>query len=151
MIRVVRVSLVGLGGLAGLYGAYLLLSRQDTDGNLAVATWLVGGVVLHDFVLVPVVLLLLAVGARLVPGTARRAVAAGLVVLGSVTLLAVPVLGRFGARPDNPTLLDRSYGLGWLVLAGLVALAVATATLVGSRRAPQVAVGQVAADPEEQD
>ena len=43
-------------------------------------------------------------------------------VLGAVTLLAVPVLGRFGAQPDNPTLLDRAYGPGWLVLAGLTVL-----------------------------
>jgi hypothetical protein len=59
----------------------------------------------------------------------------GLVVLGSVTLLAVPVLGRFGARDDNPTLLDRHYGTGWLVVAGLVVLAVAVAGLVRSRHA----------------
>ena len=55
-------------------------------------------------------------------------------MLGSVTLLAVPVLGRFGARADNPTLLDRDYIAGWLVLAGLVAVGVAAGTLVRSRR-----------------
>ena len=42
----------------------------------------------------------------------RAPAVAGLVVLGSVTLLAIPVLGRFGARADNPTLLDRHYGVG---------------------------------------
>ena len=55
-------------------------------------------------------------------------------VLGPVTLLAVPVLGRFGERPDNPTLLDRDYTAGWLVLAGLTALTVAAAAVVRSRR-----------------
>ena len=38
----------------------------------------------------------------------------GGVVLGSLTLLAIPVLGRFGERPDNATLLDRNYTVGWL-------------------------------------
>lgn len=128
-----RGLLAALGVLAGLYGAYLLLSRQDTEGNVAVAIWLAGGVVLHDFLLVPLVLLVLAIGARVVPAPARAAVVAGLVVLLSVTLLAVPVLGRFGARSDNVTLLDRDYGLGWLALAGLVLLAVAVATLVRAR------------------
>ena len=71
-----------------------------------------------------------AVGARVVPGGFRAPAAAGLVVLGTVTLLAVPVLGRFGARPDNPTLLDRHYTLGWLVLAAVVLLAVVVAGLV---------------------
>ena len=142
-----RVLLVGVGVLVGLYGAWLLLSRQDLDGNVATALWLAGGVVLHDFLLVPVVLLVLALGARLVPAVARGPVVAGLVVLGSVTLLAVPVLGGFGARPDNPTLLDRSYGLGWFALAGLVAAVVVTAVLVRSRRATTPTTGH----PKEQD
>ena len=55
-------------------------------------------------------------------------------VLGSVTLLAVPVLGRFGARADNPTLLDRPYTAGWLLLAGLVLTSVVVATVVRARR-----------------
>ena len=58
----------------------------------------------------------------------------GAVVLASVTLVAVPALGRFGARPDNPTLLDRRYLAGWLVVAGLVAVGVVVATFVRSRR-----------------
>ena len=53
--------------------------------------------------------------ARGCPRSVRAPAAVALVVLGSVTLLAVPVLGRFGARPDNPTLLDRDYSAGWLV------------------------------------
>ena len=44
---------------------------------------------------------------RLAPGVVA------LVVLVPVTLLAIPVLGRFGARADRPTLLDRDYWLGW--------------------------------------
>jgi hypothetical protein len=43
-----------------------------------------------------------------------------LVVLGPLTLVAVPVLGRFGAKADNPTLLDRPYWLGYAVVVGLV-------------------------------
>jgi hypothetical protein len=61
-------------------------------------------------------------------------VAGGLVVLGSVTLLAVPVLGRFGARPDNPTLLDRNYAAGWVVLAAATAAGVVLAAYLGRRR-----------------
>ena len=51
----------------------------------------------------------------LLPRAARAPAVVGFVVLGSVTLLAVPVLGRFGARPDNATLLDRDYVVGWVV------------------------------------
>ena len=78
---------------------------------------------LHDVVLAPLVILAVAWSARAgCPRPWRAPAVVALVVLGSVTLLAVPVLGRFGARPDNPTLLDRHYVAGWL---GLLALVVA--------------------------
>lgn len=132
-----RVLLVVVGVLFGAYGAWLLLSRQDTDGNIATGTWLVAGVLLHDFLLVPVVLVVMGLGSRLLPGAWRAPVAVGVVVLGSLTLMAVPVLGRFGARPDNPTLLDRPYVAGWLVLAALVAVVVVAVCLLRSRRGAQ--------------
>jgi hypothetical protein len=130
----VRALLLGLGVLVGAYGAYLLLSRQDADQLVNAAIWLASGVVLHDFVLAPLVLGLVVAGARIAPAAARAPAATALVVLGSVTLLAVPVLGRFGARADNPTLLDRDYRAGWLALVGVVLLATVVATLVRSRR-----------------
>ena len=46
----------------------------------------------------------------LLPASARAPCGVRLIVLGSRDrCVAVPVLGRFGARPDNPTLLDRDY------------------------------------------
>lgn len=129
-----RVLLGGGGVLLGGYGAFLLLSRQDSGQLVNAAIWLASGVVLHDAVLAPVVLGLVVVGARIAPVAARVPAATALVVLGTATILAIPVLGRFGARPDNPTLLDRDYTAGWFALAGLVLLATVVATLVRSRR-----------------
>jgi hypothetical protein len=126
------VALAALGVLAGLYGGSLLLSRGHDLENVAV--WLVGGVVVHDAVLSVLVIALAALAVRALPQPARFPAAVGFVVLGSVTLSAIPVLGRFGARPDNPTLLDRGYWAGWLVLASLTLVAVTVATLVRSRR-----------------
>lgn len=127
-----RVALGGLGLLVGLYGGWLVLSRGHDLVNLVL--WLAGGVVLHDGVLALVVLVVGTVAVRMLPSSAKAPAVVGFVVLGSVTLLAVPVLGRFGARSDNPTLLDRDYTVGWLVLAGVVLVGVVTASLVGSRR-----------------
>jgi hypothetical protein len=124
-----RLAIGAVGLLVGLYGAYLLLSRQDTDQLVSTAIWLAAGVVLHDFVLAPLVLVVVLVGGRLVPPGFRAAAVAGLVVLGTATLLAVPVLGRFGARPDNPSLLNRHYWVGWLVLAALVLVTTVAAGL----------------------
>ena len=129
-----RVLLGLAGAAAAAYGGLLLL--DDGFGDLVnVATWLVAGVVLHDLVLAPLVIVLVVMTSRLLPNAWRAPAAAALVVLGSVTLLAIPVLGRFGARTDNPTLLDRSYWAGWALIAGLTLVATAVTILVRTRRA----------------
>lgn len=128
---IARTGLGALGVALAAYGAWLLVTRESD--LVDVATWLVAGAVLHDVVLVPVVLVLGAAATRWLPWAARGPAAVGLVVLGSATLFAVPVLGRFGAREDNPTLLDRDYTAGWFVLTGLVLVGVLAATLVRAR------------------
>jgi hypothetical protein len=130
-----RAAIGAVGVVIGLFGAWFLLTRQDLDQLTSAAVWLVAGVVLHDGLIATVTLVVAAVAPRLLPRASRAPAVVGLVVLGSVTLLAVPVLGRYGARPDNATLLDRDYTAGWLVLAGLTVVGVVVATLVRTRRA----------------
>ncbi len=116
--------LIGAVGVAlASYGGWLLLA-EDLADLVDAAVWLAAGVVLHDFVLVPLTLASGYAATRLLPASRRAPVVAGLVVLGTLTLMAVPVLGRFGERPDNPTILDRDYGAGWLVVAGVITLVV---------------------------
>ena len=110
------------------YGVLRLL-ELGWDNLVATVVWMAGGVLVHDAVLAPLtvlvgVLVLLTLRSR----PWRAATAAGLLVLGTVTVTAVPVLGRFGAKPDNPTLLDRPYVAGWL---GLVVLVVLVTVLAG--------------------
>lgn len=128
-----RAALVASGLLLGIFGAYSLLRLGVSNLAWAVA-WLIGGVVVHDAVLAPLVIGAWAFGIRALPVRVRPPLVAGLVVLGAVTLLAIPVLGRFGALPDNPSLLDRPYGLGWLAFAGLVVVGMAVAYGVARRR-----------------
>jgi hypothetical protein len=130
-----RLLLGAVGAVIGLYGAWLLVSRQDQRQLVSVAEWLVAGVVLHDFVLAPLTLVVIAAGTPLLPAPYRAPAVAGLVVLGSVTLLAIPVLWSFGAQVHNPSLLDRHYVLGWLGLALLVVAAVFVAGRVRGRLA----------------
>ncbi|WP_300405364.1 hypothetical protein [Nocardioides sp.] len=132
-VSLTRSALGVLGFLVGVYGAYLLLSRQDFDQLLSAAIWLAGGVVVHDGLIALAALGLAAIGARLLPSVARTPAAAGFVVLGSITILAIPMLGRFGAKDDNATLLDRNYGLGWLGIVVLVVAAVLVASLLRAR------------------
>jgi len=126
--------LVGALGLATTaYGLVLLVDRGP-ENLRAAAVWLVVGVLLHDGVLAPLTIVVCAVGGRLLPARLRPPAAGGLLVLGSVTLLAVPVLGRFGARPDNTTLLDRDYTTGWWVVAALTVVTVLAMALRPPRR-----------------
>ncbi len=126
--------LIGAVGLAaGVYGGWLLLTRQDTAQLLDAGVWLVSGVLLHDLVLSAVILLgALAVG--LLPRVARTPAVIALVVTGSLTLVAFPVLGRFGEREDNPTHLDRLYLASWLVLVTVTVGIVVAVALVRARR-----------------
>jgi hypothetical protein len=113
-----RWAVAAVGVAMGLYGGWLLGERPDD--LLAIGTWLAGGVLLHDGVLAPLVIGICLVGARLLPDRFRASAVISLAVFGSLTLIAVPVLGRFGAKPDNPTLLDRNYLVGWLVFGALI-------------------------------
>ena len=129
-----RLALGGVGVLIALYGVFRLL-ELGWDNLVATVVWLAGGVVLHDAVLAPLVIVACALAVLALRSRAWRAAAAGgLVVLGTVTLTAEPVLGRFGAKADNPTLLDRPYVVGWLLVAGLVVLGTLLAGWSAARR-----------------
>lgn len=131
----VRWVLGGLGVLGGAYGAWLALTRQDLLQLVEIALWLGAGVAVHDAIVAGLVIGVSLLGRRVLPRPWHAPATLGLVVWGSVSLMAVPVLGRFGARADNPTLLDRPYLATWLVLTLLTLATIAVAGLVRSRRA----------------
>jgi hypothetical protein len=135
-MRVVRVLLGGIGVGVAAYGVKLLLDLGF--GNLrATVAWLIGGIVLHDAVLAPVTVL---VGIAFVvlqrTGVRTGPLIVGGLVLGTVTIAAVPMLGRFGARSDNATLLDRNYLVGWLVLAAVTTVVSGAVLLARGKRRP---------------
>lgn len=123
-----RAVLVGLGLAVGVYGGWLLLDL-GWDNLVATLVWAAAGVLAHDGLIGPALVVGALVVARAVPPRVRAPITAGLIVLGTVTMTAVPVLGRFGERPDNPTLLDRNYAAGWAVFALLVVVVTAAAAL----------------------
>ena len=132
-----RLALGAAGVLVAAYGVFRLL-ELGWDNLVATVVWLGGGVLAHDALLAPLTILVCASAVLVLRTRAVRAAAAGgLLVLATVTLAAVPVLGRFGAKPDNPTLLDRPYLTGWLLIAGLVVLGTVLAGWWGTRRGSQ--------------
>ena len=132
-MRAIRAGGVLVGVLAASYGVWLLLDLgwANTRSTLV---WLVGGVVLHDGVFAVLVLAVALVALRLVPRDRLAPVVVVLVILVPVTLAGIPELGRFGARADNPTLLDRPYWLGWSVMVTLVVVGVLIGAVATRRR-----------------
>lgn len=143
-MKAVRAVLMVLGVVAGGVGSWYLLD-SGFDNIVAALWWLAGGVIAHDGFLAPAVVVLGVIGSRFLPDWLRGPVAVGLVVLGTVSLATLPMLGRFGARSDNDTLLDRNYLGGWLVLLALVAIGVALAA-VRRRTASDAAVSPPVSD-----
>ncbi|MBT2542730.1 hypothetical protein J7E99_18935 [Streptomyces sp. ISL-44] len=112
-----RTALGVIGaGLLG-YGLVLLFG----GGQFAdVAIWLAGAVALHDGIIAPLVL---AAGLLLAGVRASRTVRSALIVAGSLTVVALPVLLRPGAR-NNSSVLPLDYPRNWLLsLAAVVLLA----------------------------
>jgi hypothetical protein len=116
-MRAVRLALGAVGVAVTVYGLLRVL-RLPSEQVVAVLVWVAGGIVAHDGVVAPLVVGL-GLAATALSRWLRPSLVVLLVVLGPLTLVAVPVLGRFGARPDNPTLLDRPYLVGYAVLVGL--------------------------------
>jgi MFS family permease len=125
-----RLVLGAVGVAMGAFGALRLLQLELED-LLDAGLWLAGGVLLHDVVVAPLTIAVTLLATRVVPSRARTAVVVGVVVLATVTVTAIPVLGGWGVRADNPTLLDRDYTAGWLVFAGLVVLGVVLGLVLG--------------------
>lgn len=124
-MKVTRL-LAGAAGAALMgVGVSLLLDVRDlTD----VVVWLGGAVVLHDALIAPAVLL---AGPVLVRGALRGPVRAALIVAGSLTVVALPVLLRPGPRA-NSSVLPLDYPRNWLI--ALAAVAAVTALSTAARR-----------------
>ncbi len=133
MTRSIRAGAVVAGILLASYGVWLLLDL-GTANTRSTVTWLIGGVVLHDGVFAVLVMAVAFVALRLVPRDRLAPWVVALVIIVPVTLVGIPELGRFGARADNPTLLDRPYWLGWWAMVTLVVVGVAVGAYATRRR-----------------
>lgn len=114
-----RVLLIAAGVAVGAYGAVLVLDFRPRTVVL-IALWAGIGVIVHDFVFAPICAALGWTGRRLIQGRWRTPVTVAALCSVVLLLLAVPVYGTPGARPDNPTVLDRNYPLGLTISLALV-------------------------------
>lgn len=129
-MRAVRVLLGAVGVGLALWGVWLMrdFSREQLTSE---AFWLAGGVVLHDAVLAPVVVLVGYAASKVLPDHLRGAAASAFLVWGTLTIAFLPVLSGQGGKPGNETILGRPYVLSWVVMTLVLA---ACAVAAGHRR-----------------
>ncbi|HEX2048413.1 MAG TPA: hypothetical protein VHF27_11640 [Acidimicrobiales bacterium] len=94
------------------------------------ARFVLGGAVLHDVVVAPLVILAGVAVARSVPRRARAATQTALVVTGIVALFSYPLVRGYGLAADNPSSLPHNYARNLLIVLGLVWASAAVAVLV---------------------
>ncbi len=114
-------------GLRGIFEH----SLDTRPANLA--RFVVGGALLHDLVVAPLVIIAGVVVARAVPRRGRAVVQAALVISGIVALFSYPLVRAYGLAANNPTSLPHNYARNLLVVLGVVWAVAATALLLRLR------------------
>ena len=124
------IGTIGVGLLG--WGAVLLLPVLF-DSPLSLGGWLIGGPIVHDVLLAPLVGVGGVVIARVLPEPWRTPVGAGLVVSGILVVLSIPYLWRAFSGPVTPGPHDRPYPAGLLIALTVVWIAVVVVGLVSRR------------------
>lgn len=130
-MRAVKAVLLVFAAMAFAHAAQLFFDDAKDIGYIKkTAIWLVSGIVVHDFLFVPICLLVAFIGRMLLPKTwwAPLTVAAFCSVV--LVLLAIPVWGPQVLDPANNTLLDRDYHAN-LAIALIVVWGLTGAFLIG--------------------
>lgn len=128
-MRAARAGLGAVGVGLALWGLWLMrdFNREQLTSE---AFWLAGGVVLHDAVLAPIVVLLGYGASRALPGHFRSSTATAFLIWGTLTIVFLPVLSGQGGKAGNDTILGRPYVLSWVVMTVvLIAYAVVVALI----------------------
>jgi hypothetical protein len=114
--------LLALLGVAAIgYGGWRLVHLlASTTARRSWATFFLGSLVGHDFLLAPLVVLAGVLLARVLPPLVKAPVQAGLIVTGVLVLVEWPFVRRYGIRPDTPSALPRDYAHGLLLVLALV-------------------------------
>ncbi len=142
-------ALVAAAGLAAIgYGIHGLIDGRPATNPPNTTAWLIGGILAHDLLVVPVTMVAGFVLSRLVPAPYRAVLQAALLVSGSVALASLPLWRGYGGSADNPSVNPLPYGRNLGIVLGLVwtcAAAVVVHRAVRTRR--KRAGGGIPSDP----
>ena len=127
-----RRCLAAIGALVMTYAVIGALT--DADVKIGALIFLIGVLVAHDGLLLPLTIGIGILVGRYAPRRHRALATAALVVSLAVTIVAFPlVLGR-GRTADNPSLLPLHYGRGLLETYAIIWTTAAVAGAVQARR-----------------
>jgi len=131
-VTTARRALIAIGGIGMAFAVIGALTDADLNGGALL--FLIGVLVAHDGLLMPLTILIGALLGRIVPLRWRALVRAALLACLAVTIVAFPlVLGR-GRAADNPSLLPLHYGRGLLEVYATICLTAATVAAIRARR-----------------
>jgi hypothetical protein len=125
-----------LGAAIAGFGTWGLLSNLHGP---ALESWLkvlAGGLVAHDALFAPLVIVGSVLLARVVPARVRAPVQGALIVSGALVAVAIPVVGGFGRQATNPSLLPSDHYAARLLVALGVVWAIAAILAVARLRRP---------------
>jgi hypothetical protein len=103
------------------FGVGGLLANAEETKPLNWLEFLIGGLLIHDAVAVPLTALVSVLLVRTVPARVRPAAMGALFVSASLVLVAIPVLDGSGRLPNNPSILpSQHYGRDLLIAVAVV-------------------------------
>lgn len=128
-----RIALGGFGLWVLSIGARGLLKGHPFAANEPVGKWLLGGVIVHDALIAPVVFVLCAVTYRVAGVRVRQALAAILLIGGSAVIVGLPDVLRKGHN-SNPTVTPLDYTGDLVIVLSAVVGGVLLVTVAGAVR-----------------
>ena len=127
--------LLPVGGMLMVWGLVGLFRDASSTAPASWLRWLLGGLLVHDLLLVPAVLLV-GLAVRQLPTALQPSVRAALIVSGTLALTSVPLLLGYGrsTQPGNTSLLPGDYPRNLAITTGAVWAATAIWALLRRRR-----------------
>lgn len=121
-------------GIAAVgWGAVGLMQHRADVPLMPWLTWFVGGVLVHDLLVAPLVVAVGALLTRLLPTPARAPIVVGLVVSAMLAVISILFVLNPG-RPQEPGFLPLDYARNLTVLVGATMLVAVVWAAVATRR-----------------